>query len=144
MFTYLTSIKAKTLLVGCLLATSALFANPTDPAKPASFNTSLYVTKANKIRLAVEKQTVEPVTISLRPIGINEPYVFSQVMRKKQAKLALQLDVSELADGIYELEIQSATGRIVRQLNLVTPAGPTQVVRTIVLPPVTDTRLSVK
>lgn len=140
-----TSAKAKALLTGCLLMTGTLFANPGDPAT-SSFNTSLYITKANKIHLAIEKTAAGQITISLRPLGSGQPCVFSQAMRKKQAKLALELDVSALADGVYELEIKSATGQLTRQITLATPTRPAEIVRTIVMPPlpVTNALLSIK
>ncbi len=111
-----TSVSAKTLAALFLLSTS-LFANPTAPAKPASFDASVYVTKANKIRLAVEKTTAEPIIITLRQAGGSEA-LFSRHMGKKQTKAAIQLDVDQLADGTYELEFKSATGSIVKQVKL--------------------------
>ena len=39
-------------------------------------------------------------------------------MSKKQTQLALRLDVTNLADGDYEVVVQSASGRIVKQLSL--------------------------
>ncbi len=144
MFTLPTSVK--TLFVAYLLTTGTLFANPTNPVKPASFNTSLYVTKANKIRVAVEKLTVDPVVITLRSLGDGGVSVFTQSMSKKQTKLALQLDVSGLADGVYELEIKSATGQLVKQLTLATPAPKDDITRRIVLPaqPMEDAVVTVK
>ena len=134
MFRFLTIVTAKSLLAGCLLATTTLFANPVAPAKPASFDASLYVTKANKIRLAVEKTTTEPVTINLCQLGKSNVSVFTQQIGRRQTKVALQIDVSQLPDGAYELEIKSATGRIVKQINLATSAPQTDLVRTILMP----------
>ncbi|MBC8153760.1 MAG: hypothetical protein H7Z72_12685 [Bacteroidetes bacterium] len=126
--------------------TSTVFANPGDPAIPSSFNTSLYITKANKIHLAIEKTAVGQIMISLRPVGSGQLSVFSQAMRKKQDKLALELDVSALADGVYELEVKSTTGQMTRQITLATPARQSEAVRTIVMPPlpVTKALLSAK
>lgn len=116
----LTSAFAKTLVALFLLGSTPLLANPTNPtapAKPASFDASVYITKANKIRLAVEKNTVEPVHITLRQAGGSEA-LFSRQLGRKQTKVAIQLDVDQLADGAYELEIKSATGIIVKRVNL--------------------------
>ena len=134
MFTHLIITATKLGLAACLLTTNALFANPVDPAKPTSFNASLFVTKANKIRISIEKITPEPVIISLHQQGKNQDNVFRQEMRKKQAKLAVQLDVSDLADGIYELEIQSAKGHVSKRLTIATPQWANESSRTIVLP----------
>ena len=113
----LTSAFAKTFVAFFLLSSTSLLANPTAPTKPATFDASVYVNKANRIRLAVEKTTAESLTITLRQAGENVA-LFTQKIGKKQTKAALQLDVDQLADGAYELEIASASGRIVKQVNL--------------------------
>ncbi|GAB3771738.1 hypothetical protein GCM10028818_10930 [Spirosoma horti] len=113
----LTSAFAKTFVAFFLLSSTSLLANPTAPTKPATFDASVYVNKANRIRLAVEKTTAESLTITLRQAGENVP-VFMRQIGKKQTKAAIQLNVDELADGTYELEITSASGRIVKQVNL--------------------------
>jgi len=113
----LTSALAKTLVGLFLLSSTSLLANPTAPAKPTTFDASVYVNKANRIRLAVAKTTTESLTITLRQAGENVP-VFTRQIGKKQTKAALQLDVDQLADGVYELEIASASGRIIKQVNL--------------------------
>lgn len=129
MYINLISATAKTLFASLLLSTT-LLANPT---KPASFDASFYVTKANKIRIAVEKKNPEPVVIILRQGNQPNEIVFRQMMGKKQPKLALQLDVNKLEDGAYELEIHSASGSIVKQLSLLTPTG-TKLERTVSIP----------
>lgn len=113
----LTSAFAKTLVGLFLMSSTSLLANPTAPAKPATFDASVYVNRANKIRLAVEKTAPESLTITLRQAG--QPVaLFTQQIGKKQMKAVLQLDVDQLADGAYELEISSASGRILKQVNL--------------------------
>ncbi|MBC3786923.1 hypothetical protein [Spirosoma utsteinense] len=132
MYINLISATAKTLFASLLLSTT-LLANPTNPTKPTSFDASLYVTKGNKIRVAVEKKNPEPVAIILRQGNKRNEIVFRQIMGKKQPKLALQLDVNELEDGAYELEIHSASGSIVKQISLLTPTG-TKLERTVTIP----------
>lgn len=146
MFTFPMFSKTRSLFAGCFLMTASLFANPTDPVTPAPFNTCLYITKANKIHLAIEKITATPITITLRSMKLGQPCVFKRFMGKKQAKIALRLDVSQLVDGMYELEIKSATGQTTRQIELATPVRQTEVTRTIILPPFpgSDTVLSAK
>ena len=113
-----------------LLVVSAgnLLANPTSPTKPTSFDASCYVTKSNKIRVALEKTTAQPLTISLREAGKSYVLVNEQVA-KKQTKATFQLDVNELPAGVYELEIKGKDGsRIVKQVQLgpVVPAVPVE------------------
>jgi hypothetical protein len=132
MFTNLIAIAPKTLLASLLLSTS-LLANPTNPTKPSSFDASLYVTKANKIRVAIEKKNPRPVSITLRQSNQPNQIVFSQTMGKKQSKLALQLDVDQLEDGVYDLEIHSSSGTISKQVSLITPTK-TALERTVTIP----------
>ena len=105
-----------------LLSASTLF-NPTNP-KALSFDASAYVTLNNQIRLAVQKNAEVPVVVLLR--NKNNEVLYRQNISKKEAKYAVKLDVSELADGQYELEIKSEEGSIRKQLTLANkPLQPT-------------------
>ena len=97
-----------------LLSASTLF-NPTTP-KSLSFDASAYVTRNNQILLAVQKSDEVPVVVLLR--NQNNEVLYRQNISKKEAKYAVKLDVSELADGQYELEIKSEEGSIRKQLTL--------------------------
>lgn len=113
----LTSTIAKT-IAALFLSATPLLANPTNPTKPASFDASVYITKANKIKLAVDKTTAESVSIRLREVGQSN-YLFTQQVGKRQTQARLQLNVEDLPSGAYELEIRSASGaRIVKEVQL--------------------------
>ena len=99
-----------------LLSASTLF-NPTTP-KTLSFDASAYVTVNHQIRVAVQKSTDAPVQVTLRNKA-NE-VLYQQNLGKKETKYAVKLNVDELADGTYELEVRSSEGSIVKQLNLST------------------------
>lgn len=116
MYTVLTSIFAKPLLALFLVSTS-LSAEPTLPAKPTSFDASFLITKANRVRLAVDKTTDERLKITLHQAGKSDALFFRQIGRR-QTKVTIQFDVDQLTDGTYELEIRSASGCIVKQFNL--------------------------
>ncbi|GAB3643385.1 hypothetical protein [Spirosoma arcticum] len=128
-----TSVLANAFFAFLLLTGTSLFANPVGPAKPASFEASVYVTKSNKIRLVVEKTTAQPISIILRQVGKSSE-LFTQQMVRKQTKLALELNVDQLADGTYELEIRSATGSLIKQVSLATTAPQQTTERTITMP----------
>lgn len=117
---------AKLVLVCLVLhANTLVAANPTAPAKPASFEAGVYVNKSNKICLAIEKTTAQSVVISLHQVGKTLD-LFTQQVGSKQTKAAFRLDVDQLPNGAYELEIKAANGeRLVKQIILGTP---TQVV----------------
>ena len=98
-----------------LLLSASTLINPTNP-KALSFDASAYVTLNNQIRLAVQKTTEVPVVVLLH--NKNNEVLYRQNISKKEAKYAVKLDVSELADGQYELEIKSDEGSIRKQLVL--------------------------
>lgn len=119
----LTSAFAKT-VAALFISATPMLANPANPTKPASFDASVYVTKNNTIKLAVDKTTAESLSISLRPADKSGDLFIKQI-GKRQTNARLQLNVDELPNGVYELEIRSASGvRIVKQVQVgtVTPA----------------------
>lgn len=103
-----------------ILMSAATFANPDNPTSPKalSFGASAYVTIDNQIRVAVNKNEEVPVEILLR--NANDLIVFRQTISKKDLKYALKMNVDELTDGKYELEIKSDEGSIKKELNLTT------------------------
>ena len=109
---------AKILVIALIATTTNLLANPTAPAKPTSFDASCYITKSNKIRVALEKTDAQPVTISLREVGKGYT-LLNELVSKKRTKAAFQLDIDQLPAGSYELEIKGKDGsRIVKQVQL--------------------------
>lgn len=112
-----------------LLSASTLI-NPANP-KGLSFDASAYVTINNQIRLAVEKTTEVPVVVLLR--SKDNQVLFRQHIARKDAKYIVKLDVSELANGEYELEVKSNEGSIRKQLSLSNQAVVQRPVRTVTL-----------
>ncbi|MFD1142312.1 hypothetical protein ACFQ4C_14390 [Larkinella insperata] len=110
-----------TLLFATLLSTNIATATPNTP-KSRSFETSTFVTRENKIWVAVEKSTFLPVTVVLRKQG--EVY-FKKFIAKSENKFAAKLDVSDLSDGQYELEFISSEGSVKKLVNIGTPVQET-------------------
>jgi hypothetical protein len=100
-----------------ILISASTFANPTTP-KALPFGASAFVTIDNQIRVSVDKTAEVPVVVLLR--NADNKIVFSQKINKKEAKYAMKLNVDELADGKYELEVKSEEGSIRKELNLST------------------------
>ena len=114
-----------TLLFATLLSANIATATPNTP-KSRSFETSTFVTRENKIWVAVEKSTSSPVTIVLRKQG--EVY-FNKLISKSESKFTAKLDVSGLADGQYELEFISPEGSVKKLVNIGTPVqAPTRLI----------------
>lgn len=104
-------------LIGAALVSVATLTNPTNP-KGLTFDASAYVTAKNQIRLAVVKPDAQRLTILLR--NKQNDILFRQVMPKKENKTAILFTMSDLADGQYEIEIQSTEGSIRKQVTLST------------------------
>ncbi|WP_461093063.1 hypothetical protein [Spirosoma gilvum] len=104
-------------LAASILISASTLLNPTTP-KTLSFDASAYVTVNHEIRVAVQKSTDTPVVLLLK--NKNNKVLYEQNIGRKEAKYAVKLNVEELADGEYELEIKSSEGSIIKQLNLST------------------------
>ena len=100
-----------------LLLRPTSFINPTTP-KTLSFDASAYVTVNHEIRVAVQKTADVPVVILLR--SKDNQILYRQNINAKDVKYAVKLNVDELVDGQYELEVKSSEGSIRKQLNLST------------------------
>ncbi|WP_420149673.1 hypothetical protein [Spirosoma sp.] len=112
-----------------LLLSASTLINPTMP-NGLSFDASAYVTAKNEIRVAVEKPVNTPVTIVLR--NKDNQVLYRQTINQKDSKYALKLNIDELGDGLYELEVKSSEGSIRKQLNVATQPV-REVSRTIVM-----------
>ncbi|MCU0341622.1 MAG: T9SS type A sorting domain-containing protein [Spirosomaceae bacterium] len=104
--------------IACALAltTTVAFAHPTEEKKPANFEVSAFVSADNNIRVAIKKNVPERVQVSLRDASGN--IIYSHNLTKKDMSYAAKLDVSDLNDGVYQLEIVSGAERITKKLNL--------------------------
>lgn len=100
-----------------VLMSASTFTNPTTP-KTLSFDASAFVTTSNQIRVAVQKNAELPVTVVLR--NKSHEVLFRQNISKKELTYAVKLDVNDLADGQYEIEVRSNEGSIVKGITLKT------------------------
>lgn len=91
--------------------------NPTT-SNALPFDASAYVTVNNQIRIAVQKTSAVPVIVLLR--NKNNEVLYQKSIGKNEAKYAVKLNVNDLTDGQYELEVKSSEGSIRKQLNLST------------------------
>ncbi|GAB3043290.1 hypothetical protein [Spirosoma pulveris] len=114
-------------VAGSILISASTIINPTNP-KGLSFDASAFVTIDNQIRVSVEKQADIPVVVLLR--NQDNEILFRQTIGKKELKYAIKLNVNDLSDGQYELEVKSNEGSIHKQLNLST--APVQVVSRVI------------
>lgn len=81
-----------------------------------TFETSAYVTKDASIKLAVKKNAPERVYITLR--SANNDILYRETINKNEMSYAAKINVNELTDGVYRLEIATDKDRVVKRLNL--------------------------
>ncbi|MBD2702194.1 hypothetical protein IC229_16195 [Spirosoma sp. BT702] len=108
-----------TKFVGSILLSASMLTNPTTP-KALSFEASAFVTNSNQIRVAINKSPEKAVTVYLR--NQDQQILFQENIRKSDVNYAVKMNVDELADGVYELEIKSSEGSIRKQITLATKA----------------------
>ncbi|MBD2754513.1 hypothetical protein IC230_16520 [Spirosoma sp. BT704] len=103
-------------VIASILLSASTFINPIK-STTLPFEASAYVTINNHIRVAVQKSPDVPVVFLLR--DKSNDILFRQIVSKKEANYVVKLDVHELTDGQYVLEVKSAEGSIRKQLNVV-------------------------
>ena len=110
---------SKNLIGGLLFGASTFLASgPEAPKKPTSFDASVYINQSGKIRLAVQKSA--PTGVSVQLLDQKNQVLYSHYVTKKQLKTAMVLDVSQIEDGMYTLEIKSDEGSILKQVSVTT------------------------
>ena len=99
----------KTLIKPLLLALSLSFvavsfteAKPGHPAV-ATFKTGIYSSVSGKLHIALDKQAGGPVDILLK--SSSGTLLYSQHLGKKETEFRIRLNLDDLADGTYLLEI---------------------------------------
>ncbi|MFC5413043.1 hypothetical protein ACFPMF_27205 [Larkinella bovis] len=107
-----------TLICAALLSATLATATPNTP-KSRSFETSSFVTRQNKIWVAVEKSSSTPVTVILR--NKDNQVFFKRFIGKDESKFVAKLDVSALLEGEYELEFVSSEGSVKKIVNIGKP-----------------------
>ena len=110
-------------------ATSFAEANPGGrPATAVSYQSSVYTTVAGKLTIALDKQTGGAVDVRLKNAG--GEVVYSQHIGKNESKYRSRLDLSELPDGVYQVEITNGVETTTHNITLSTqqPEAPARVI----------------
>ncbi|MFN4146677.1 MAG: DUF3244 domain-containing protein [Runella sp.] len=106
-----------TSLVCALAFSTATLANPTTEEKKATrFESSAFVTNDASVRVAVKKNAPERVYVTLK--NNRGEVLFTETISKKSMSYAAKINVQNLTDGVYQLEIVSGSDRVVKTLNL--------------------------
>jgi endo-beta-N-acetylglucosaminidase D len=110
--------------IACALAltTTVAFAHPTEDKTSAknrpeaTFESSTYITTDANIRVAIKKNSPQRVYLTLK--AANGDVIYTQTVGKNETNYATKINVSNLEDGVYQLEIASGKNRVVKSLNL--------------------------
>ncbi|QIP16379.1 hypothetical protein G8759_28925 [Spirosoma aureum] len=114
------------LLVALVVSFSA-FASPipqakqrTRPTELAHYKVGAYVSMdQTKLRVNVDKQLGGQVSVQLNDLKGN--LLFERLMNQTDTTMRLNIDLTELADGDYQLKVSNGLEIIVRDLTISTP-----------------------
>ena len=124
----------KTLIKPLLLALSLSFVTVSfSEAKPgrtvaATFKTGVYSSVSGKLNIALDKQAGGPVDIQLK--SSDGRLLYSQHLGKKETAFRTRLNLDDLTDGVYVLEITNGV-ETTRQTIKIKTQQPTAISRVI-------------
>ncbi|GAB4030085.1 T9SS type A sorting domain-containing protein [Spirosoma gilvum] len=117
-----TNIKSFALALSLgLVSTVSLFAetNPgTKAAHAATFKTGIYTTVSGKLNVALDKEKGGPVDIRLK--SADGRVLYNYRLGKKEQAYRTQLNLSELEDGVYQLEVTNGAETTTQSVTLST------------------------
>ena len=86
--------------------------------KAAAFKAGIYTTSEGKIQIALHKETGGKVLVRLNNRAGTE--LFAQQIGKSKESARIRLDVSGLADGVYQVVITNGAETTIQELTLAT------------------------
>ncbi len=91
------------------------------PGKQAvAYATSFYTAVDGRLVLSLEKQAGN--VVSVRLVNTKGATLFTQNVAKRQTSAQLRLDVSQLPDGDYSVEVSNGEKVTTHQVTIATPA----------------------
>ncbi|WP_420149686.1 T9SS type A sorting domain-containing protein [Spirosoma sp.] len=116
--------------IGLISVTASMAAiNPIGrPAHVASFKTGIYTTAEGKLHIALDKEKTGVVRLCLKS-NAGET-IFSQRIARKQTTTRIRLDMSDLKDGVYLVEVTNGVETTTQQITISTqqPSAPSRLV----------------
>ena len=103
-------------------------AKPIRPTKVASYKTGIFTSTDGKLHIALDKQTGGAVEIQLKNDAGN--VVYNRHLGKNESKYRTRLNLSELPDGVYKVEITNGVETTTQTVTLATqfPTTPSRLV----------------
>ncbi|GAB3900409.1 T9SS type A sorting domain-containing protein [Spirosoma agri] len=114
-----------------LVTVSASFAetNPGKQTAPAAtYKTGIYTNRAGNLNIALDKETKGSVSIKLKNTA--GKVLFDQYLGKNEKSTRISLNMNELPDGTYQLEISNGVDTSTQTVTLATklPSSPSRLV----------------
>ena len=131
MKTHIKSLALALSLAVVTAATTVAQANPGDSHKAAvTYKTGIYTTATGKLQIALDKATGGPVDIRL--VNADGSVLYNQHLGKKDHTFRARLNLNELPDGSYKLEITNGVDKTEHTVTVATklPATPERVILT--------------
>jgi len=110
-------------------ATSFAETNPGGrPVAVATYKTGIYTSIDGKLNIALDKETGGAVDVRLKTTSGN--VVYSKHIGKKQSTYRARLNMSELPDGVYQVEVTNGVDTTTHTVTLSTqqPTAPSRLV----------------
>ncbi|GAB4018984.1 hypothetical protein GCM10028808_55140 [Spirosoma migulaei] len=111
------------------LSTSFAAVNPgSRPAAVAAYKAGIYSTVEGKLNIALDKETTGKVDIKLK--GTSGKVLFVQHLGKNEKTARIRLNLSELEDGAYQVEITNGVDVTTHTVTLSTtqPSAPNRLI----------------
>ena len=116
------------------ITSAASFANTTDvnpigsKSTVASYKTGIYTTVSGKLTIALDKETGGSVDVRLK--GTDGKVLYAQHLGKNETTCRVRLNLSELEDGVYQLEITNGVETTTQNVTISTnqPATPSRLI----------------
>ncbi|MCK8495873.1 T9SS type A sorting domain-containing protein [Spirosoma sp. RP8] len=86
------------------------------PASVATYKTGIYTSTAGKLHINLDKETTGAVDIKLK--NINGKVLYTQHLTRKEKTARLSLDMDQLPDGAYQLEISNGVDTTTQTVTL--------------------------
>ena len=112
-------------------ATTTLDAKPIGrPTGVATYKTGIYTSANGKLNIALDKQVGGPVNVQLKTV--DGTVLYSQYVGKNERTYRKRLDLNELTDGTYVVEITNGveTTRQTISLSTTNPTTPVRIIQT--------------
>lgn len=98
------------------------------PSSEGSYQSAIYTTNSGKLSIALDKQAGSAVDIRFK--NTDGEVLYSKHLGKNESKYRTRLNLSDLPDGVYQVEITSGIEKTMHSVTISTqqPQTPSRVI----------------